>query len=768
MRFLIFFICTFISFSVISEEYYISEIKFYGLKAVKKTKIIKALKESRRLIDREVFARLVETKLFDSIKLTIKEGKLNIYVKERPYIKKIYINGTKPSREMKLLHELNIRIGGLYEHALLKIFKDRIMSEKYDEGGADNTKIKIKIKKDEKDNSIEIYINIEKNNLYKIKKIEIIGNKTFSRRKILSMMNTSDSKWMGALNKSNMYSKLVFSRDIKHLKDFYKDRGYIDFKVNYVKVILDKNKKYVSIYLKIDEGSRHKFGKIHMQRNFPKFFEDFVLNIIKKHIKENDVYSRKAVLLAKREISKKIEHFNFSNPKVDFKIINTDKDTVNFFLKINAIKKLKIRKVFILGNIHTNDLVIRNIIRQMEESYIDQDKITVAKSEIIKANLAKEVSTRYIRHPNNKYDVDIVFELKEHSVNKMVAGVTYSEKDGLTFTVESEIINVLGTGKDIIINLLKNNILIDCNVTLVYPNLYKNRIDLSLQWYYRKEIAKRKANANLCSDLYGYAFIYSYKVRKNAKLHFLINTDKMKYSVPGIKNVPQLKKFASKYGLRYRETALTITYITSSINRLIFPTKGKLSKMTIKVTPPKSIMKYYILSYDLNQYTELSKDLILNFMLHAAYGNKFGDMYAYPFFRQFLLKGKNAVRGYKPKILGPRPLSKKLNLGGNVAISLKTSIFLPLPILNQITKMRTGLFFDIGNVYHTIYKLHSRPYGYPKKKKFNSFLKYSCGLNITWHTPIGVPIDIIIAYPFKAHSWEKKEFVGFSIGLRHK
>lgn len=768
MRFLIFFILIFTSLTATSKEFYILNVKFHGLKNVPEKTIINNLKPFNNITTKDLLIKLVETRLFDKVKITIKNRTLNIYTKEKPYIKSISVYGDDKATIKLLLNDFKLRVGHTYEHAMLKLLKSKI-KEFYFNKGFHNSKIRIKLKKNNSENFVNLKINTSKNKIFKIKKFEISGNKYYSKRKILSFFTETSSKWTSFFVKNNLYIRSQLSIDVKKMKSFYQDHGFIDFQIHYIRVLLDKNKKDVSIFINISEGSKHRFGKINLVTKLEDSAKKKFENMIKLHVKENDIFSNKAIAEVKKEISSYFQTRGLLNAKIDFLIVNTDTDIVNINFKILFSRKVKVKKVFFIGNNHTNDTVLRRFLKQMEESLLSIEKINSAKQEILKHGLAKKIELNLKRHPKNPTEVDVILKIKEHKVNKMIAGLSYSVKDGITFNINSELINFLGSGKDILLNLEKNKNLTDYNLSISYPNFLDLNIDLHYSAYYRAEIInKKKAASDYSTNAFGFSLAYSFKIRKNMRFNLALCCDKTYLRVPGFKNVPSLKKFICRYGLKYKEYSLTAVYVHSTLNKShYYPSNGATNKITIRATTPISKLKYYILNYDLNYYKDLSNDFILNAILNIAYGNKYKDTQSYPFFRNFSLKGKTNVRGYTDKTLGPRTFNKILNLGGNYLVSLKLSIFFPLPIISQTKKIRTGLFFDVGHIYDTN-RFCNKPYGYPKTTKFNSFLKYSCGLSIAILTPIGLPIELTFAYPLNSTPWDKKEVFTFTLGLKSK
>ncbi len=260
--------------------------------------------------------------------------------------------------------------------------------------------------------------------------------------------------------------------------------------------------------------------------------------------------------------------------------------------------------------------------------------------------------------------------------------------------------------------------------------------------------------------------LYSFKINRNSRFHIILGCDRTYIRVPGFRFIPYLKNFINTYGVKYKDYYFTTAFVRSTLTRhKRFPV-GTYTKAALKILTPFSKLKYYIFYCDFMFNKRLSRDFVFNLMMNISYGNKYGDTEWYPFFKHFFLKGKNNVRGYGNKSLGPRNHIKELNLGGNLLINVKLSIYFPLPMLNR-KRLKSSFFFDIGQTYDTTNDFNNRPTEYPEIP-FNSFLKYSCGVSIVWTTPVQLPVELTFAYPLNATVLDKKKFFIFSIGVNQK
>ncbi|HIH2762347.1 MAG TPA: BamA/TamA family outer membrane protein [Candidatus Azoamicus sp.] len=486
-----------------------------------------------------------------------------------------------------------------------------------------------------------------------------------------------------------------------------------------------------------------------------------------KFLKINDVYSRARLKRLKKRIHRT---FCRSGIKTDYavkhKVLRADKDFIDIIIFFKELKRPKVRRINFVGNYITSDLALRKFFTHLEDSRLQMRKIHAAKREVIRRGYAKSIQTSLKRNEAKPYEVDVILKIKERKVNKIVAGCAYNEKDGLSFNINSDFINFLGTGKDVSLIFQKNQALIDYHLTVISPQFMGHNVDLTYNLFYKIEATNKNILTEYSTNAFGLSMLYSFKLNRNSRFHIVLGFDRTYLRVPGFRFVPYLKNFINTYGVKYKEYFFTTAFVRSTLTRKKRFPVGTYTKMALKIATPFSKLKYYIFYCDFMYNKRLSRDFVFNLMMNISYGNKYGNTEWYPFFKHFFLKGNNNVRGFANKSLGPRNHIRELNLGGNFLINIKLSIYFPLPIVNK-KRLKSSVFFDIGQTYDTTNDFNNRPTEYPEIP-FNSFLKYSCGVSIVWTTPVQLPLEITLAYPLNATFLDKKKFFIFSIGVNQK
>ena len=89
------------------------------------------------------------------------------------------------------------------------------------------------------------------------------------------------------------------------------------------------------------------------------------------------------------------------------------------------------------------------------------------------------------------------------------------------------------------------------------------------------------------------------------------------------------------------------------------------------------------------------------------------------------------------------------------------SLIFPTPFKPDTKAVRTALFLDVGQVYDTRYK--ERLVNGVSVSRNPAGLRYSAGIAVTWHSPMG-PLAFSLAKPLKVKKGDEKRCFSFSAG----
>jgi outer membrane protein insertion porin family len=264
--------------------------------------------------------------------------------------------------------------------------------------------------------------------------------------------------------------------------------------------------------------------------------------------------------------------------------------------------------------------------------------------------------------------------------------------------------------------------------------------------------------------------------------------------------------FLDKYGDEFDNFTAGISWRQSTLNRGLLATRGASQSVSLEVAVPGSDLEYYKLGYEGQIYLPISNSFTLRFRTELGYGDGYGELENLPFYENFYAGGFGSVRGYKANTLGPRssdadiyrisqaataidasgnalalsaqgayvldPVTGQLVVdssssfrrdpdpfGGNVLVEGSIELLFPLPFVKDQRSVRSGFFFDAGNVFST--ECSTTQLNCSKPDASN--LRMSVGVGATWITGFG-PLTFSLGRALNAERIDETEIFQFSLG----
>jgi outer membrane protein insertion porin family len=246
---------------------------------------------------------LKSSKIFKAIHVfeqSVKEDQLDLHFQVTPYsrVKDIKISGGFPLLEREILNAMQLRTGDAYDPDAFSA-KEASMVQLFKNEGYIAPIVDLGAKEDPVDGNVVIFVNIDKDDFFHIRRFEIKGNRAFSKIRLKLRIKTYKS-WL-IPDFMRRFKRKEFDKDIKNLIRFYRTKGYPDVNVNPA-VNKDANTQNVSISLNIDEGPRY---DIKFEGN--KAFWNFTLKkdlVLFKEGNKRDFGLKKSIRLIKKRYLK--------------------------------------------------------------------------------------------------------------------------------------------------------------------------------------------------------------------------------------------------------------------------------------------------------------------------------------------------------------------------------------------------------------------------------------------------------------------------------
>jgi outer membrane protein insertion porin family len=421
-------------------------------------------------------------------------------------------------------------------------------------------------------------------------------------------------------------------------------------------------------------------------------------------------------------------------------------------------KRVYVRRVNMKGNTKTRDEVLRREMRQVEAAWFSSELVRKSRERLQRLGYFDDVTIETPAVPGSADQVDVNVTVKEKPSGNLLAGIGYSQSQGIIFNTSISQNNFLGTGKRI--SFAFNNSSSNRLYQLAYTNPYFtiDGISRGFELSYRETDFAELSSADYLTDVGVAGFTFGLPITDTSRAGLGLRYQYTNFEA-GFSELA--RDFVAQNGDNFNDFILTASYTNDSRDTALFPTKGSLQALLAEVAIPGSDLQYYRITYRHRHYIPLTRRFTFSLRTDLGYGDGIGDTDALPFFENFFAGGPRSVRGWAENTLGPRETTLDQDpVGGNVKINGSVELFAPPPIGGAFEKsLRLGAFFDFGNVWAT-----SDSNGLIEPEGFSlGDLRYSAGLSAVWLSPVGA-LTVSVAYPFNDKEEDDTEIFQFGFG----
>jgi outer membrane protein insertion porin family len=385
--------------------------------------------------------RLWQLGLFQDIQIRYdsetEEGlSLTIIVKENLILGSLIFEGNQKIKDRKLDDELNLSSG-----QRIKPNKPHETAEKikiiYAEKGYLNAVIEPVLEIPEEESALfdgkakdlvrDIVYHIEEKNKVKIGKILFEGNESFSDFILRwKMKETKQQRWY--LFWRSTFDDKKFKEDIDLVSQYYRNKGYRDFRIVSDSVQLSDDNKKMNFVITVEEGALYKY------RNFSwegmTLFDESILNrslgllngeVFSEEDFNKAVFDRVQGLYMDR---------GYIYSRIDPEITPVDDDSLDIHFVITENHKVYINHIVIKGNTRTRENVIRRQLRVFPGDVFNRERLMRSQREVWMLNFFANVVPDVVPVAEDKVDLEITVE--EKPAGQANANMGFTQAYGMT------------------------------------------------------------------------------------------------------------------------------------------------------------------------------------------------------------------------------------------------------------------------------------------------------------------------------------------------
>ena len=698
------------------------------------------------------YNKVLNTGLFKNIVFKQDGRNLIISVQEYPTINEIAFEGNKKFTDEKLKSFIANKSNFVFNPEGLEEDLTALQTV-YKNSGRFSARVQPKVI-NLSNNRVDLIFEIYEGSVVEIEKVNFVGNREFSDRRLRRVLS---SKQAGLLRKIIMSDILIdekISLDKRLLTDFYRSRGFADFKINDVNTELSEEKDGFFITYNISEGPKFAVGQVNLRSKVNEILISDFKNFVT--LTPGETYSPALVQSGITKLEDKLKARGFEFIRVRPEVTrNLNSLTLDVDLVFEKGDRLFIERIDISGNVATLDRVLRRQFFIVEGDPFNPREIKAASDRIRALGLFTDTSVT-TRPGSTNSQVIIDARVTEIPTGSLTFGAGYSSHAGLGALVEYGERNFLGRGQSLsfAIKTGKDDQLYE--LSFFEPMFLRNDLGFGLNLSI-KDTKQQNASYDTENVKLQPYVVYPLGDRSKIKIDYSISQTDL--SNPGnvgsiiTSEVTEGEVLSSSVGYVFSHD--TRLYKTESNNGIVFKLGQQFTGLGGDKTAMKTKMKVAAQRNAFKEDLKLTAEFESGLLTYTSGNSRVID-------RFFL--GSRKMRGFDAGGIGPREcsngncgISSNDALGGENFAVVRFEAEFPLGLPDEYG-MTGGLFYDIGNLWSL-------------KKSNNNVLyedgswRQAIGASLFWKTPIG-PLRFNFSDVLKKEQFDRDESFDLTISTR--
>jgi len=683
----------------------------------------------------EILKNLYNTNFFEDIKISLNNGILLITVKEYAIINSIDLRGETSKNIRKLvLGQLSLKVRESFIES--KLSQDiNLLKKAYASIGFNFIEVEAKIEKFE-GNRVNLVYFLDKKNKTNIAKINFIGDKKIKDKRLRDIIVSEENKFWKVLSKNTYLNNSNIELDKRLLINYYKSLGYYDVQVLSSNAEVSQE-NLTNLTYTINAGTRYRVNKIStnvsevLDKNSFVGLQDSFKKIIGKYYSPFTVkklLTELDLLIAEKDLQF-IEHS-----------VNEILEGETIEIKINIFEGQKelVERVDIVGNIVTDETVIRSELLLDEGDPFNNLKLDQSIAKLKSRNLFGEVKSE-ILDGSVKGQKIIKISVEEKPTGEISAGAGIGTTGG-SFTATITENNWLGKGIALATSLDISKETFSGAVTYANPN--HNFSGNALTYYLANTSNKKEESGyknNIISSGIGTRFEQYRNVYIAPKLNLSYDNLKVEKTASDA-----LKKQEGSFTDLNFDYAITL----DNRDRVYAPTDGYITNFS-QTIPIYADTPYLRNTISFSKYKAITANATGAFKVYATGINGLNNEDVR--LNKRVKLSSSRLRGFESGKIGPKDGIDYV--GGNYAMASTFEVSLP-NLLPEATKTDVGLFLDVGNVWEV---------DYSSQIDDSNKIRSTAGINTGWSSPVG-PMSFIFSKNISKASTDIVETFNFRLG----
>jgi len=469
---------------------------------------------------------LIETGLFQDVRISQAGGRLVVTVIENPVIGRIAFEGNKKVKDEQLSAEIQSKPRGTLSRPMVQSDAQRI-AEIYRRAGRYDVRVTPEII-EQPNNRVDLVFTVTEGSKTGVRSIEFVGNVAISSYRLRDVIKTRESNLLSFLGGADVYDPDRVEADRDLIRRYYLKKGFADVQVIAALTEYDPEKKGFLVTFKIEEGQQYRVGSV----NFASSIGALDGNTLRSYSRVNvgSLYNAEALEKSVEEMQIEASRRGFAfatvRPRGDR---NFETHTVTITFAIDEGPRTYIERINVRGNTRTRDYVIRREFDLAEgDAY---NRALVDRAERRLKNLDFFKSVKITTEPGSSSDrVILVVELEEKSTGDFSVSGGYSTTDGALAEVSISERNFLGRGLFAKASVTYGQYARGYSLSFVEPYLLDYRVALGLDLFQRQQLAN--SYISYSTSTIGFSPRLGFALREDLSLQLRYSIYQQKLSLP--------------------------------------------------------------------------------------------------------------------------------------------------------------------------------------------------------------------------------------------
>ena len=668
------------------------------------------------------YQSIASSGLFEEVEIVPNGARLVIKVKEFPTINRVAFEGNSRIKDEVL--------AGLVKSQTRRVFnpteveQDRAaIAEAYANSGRLAAKVNPKFIR-LSDNRVDLVFEIFEGGLVEIERISFVGNRAFSDRKLRSVLETKQAGLLRTFIQRDTFVEDRIEFDKQVLSDFYKSRGYADFRINSVNAEISQERDAYFITFNIREGQKFSVGQIDVTTDLSGI--DIKAFARAGKVRTGQTYSPLAI---ENDITR-MERFA-NQEGLEFLRITPriSRNDASLSLDVNYViergPRIFVERIDIEGNTATLDRVIRRQFRIVEGDPFNPSEIRASARRIRALGFFSNADVTS-REGSNPEQVVVDVKVEEAPTGSLSFGASYSTAAGAGGLVEYSERNFLGRGQALSLKMTAGTGNQTYSFDFTEPAFLYNDLSLSLLTSYAE--TQRQFSQYNTSALKVRPQL-SFPLSEQTRLGVRYQYAESKLSNASLSTGAVIGEELALGNIS--ESGLGYTLSFDSRRTGLDPDAGVLARIEQDFSglggDTTSLKTTGLISGEMKV---LGEEVTL-------IGTIEGGMLSYSKGQSRVVDrfqlGSGIMRGFEPGGIGPREYDsdKGVNdaLGGDKFAAMRLEALFPIGLPEEYG-ITGGVFYDVGNLWGLEYD--SADIQYEK-----GAWRQAAGVSIIWITPVG-------------------------------